>query len=408
MNTIVFVETTKSGSSREAIKAADRMGYVTVLLTENVKFIDQRLEFPDVTEMIHVSELTEEQIRANIRLLQKQGRKIKGIFSFVDPFVSMTALLMNELCLSKISGESYRKMEDKVLTRTALADNPVTPMFAVYNPENNLQQFIAEEHRFPLIIKSPLSKASRDVYLAADKKEMTTMMRRMLKLYPNQNIVVEEYLDGPQYLVELVVDHGELHIVAVIKQDIKKELKFIITGYDFQLQLEKELYATLYQAVESICHDLGAKHVACHIELRYVRGKWKLIELNPRISGGAMNRMIEEAYGINLMEETLKLFMGEEVDLKRKHERHLYTHYITISTYGYLLKVTGKNAAMRQEGVREVYVKPRKGAYMTPAVSMGSRYGYVMATGNSSQEAKKNALQAAKNLRFYIEPEEER
>src|SRR5699024_11118017 len=139
-------------------------------------------------------------------------------------------------------------------------------------------------------------------------------------------------------------------LVAVIKQDIQKDLKFIITGYDFQLSLEKSLYDKLLKTIESICEDLGAKNVACHLELRYVRDTWKLIELNPRISGGAMNRMIEEAYGINLMEETLKLFIGEEMNLKRRHENYIYTHYITVNAYGTLLKVTGKNNAMIYEG----------------------------------------------------------
>ena len=58
--------------------------------------------------------------------------------------------------------------------------------------------------------------------------------------------------------------------------------------------------------------DLGVTNAASHLEVRYVNGIWKLIEINPRISGGAMNRMIEEAFGINLVEETIKLYLGDE------------------------------------------------------------------------------------------------
>ena len=53
--------------------------------------------------------------------------------------------------------------------------------------------------------------------------------------------------------------------------------------------------------------DLRVTNAACHLEFRYVYENWKLIEMNPRVSGGAMNRMIEEAFGINLVEETIKL-----------------------------------------------------------------------------------------------------
>ena len=97
MESILFIETTKSGSSREAIKAAARLGYITVLLTERKSFVKQRNEFADVSQMIHLEELTEDLIRTEISQLQQQGNIIKAIISFVDPFVSIAAQLANEL-----------------------------------------------------------------------------------------------------------------------------------------------------------------------------------------------------------------------------------------------------------------------------------------------------------------------
>ena len=98
MESILFIETTKSGSGREAIKAAARLGYTTVLLTERKNFIKQRNEFADVSQMIHLEELTEDLIRTEISQLQQQGNIIKAIISFVDPFVSIAAQLSNEFC----------------------------------------------------------------------------------------------------------------------------------------------------------------------------------------------------------------------------------------------------------------------------------------------------------------------
>ena len=71
---------------------------------------------------------------------------------------------------------------------------------------------------------------------------------------------------------------------------------------------------------------------------------------------------------------------------------------------GTLLKVTGRNKATNQPGVREVYIKPRKGTLLTPPMSMGHRYGYVIASGDTSDEAKTNAINAASNIKFYLEP----
>lgn len=404
METIVFIEITKSGSSREAIKAAERLGYITVLLTERKSFIKQRKEFPDVTQMIHLGEITEDLIRTEVRQLQRQGKIIKAIISLVDPFVSMATQLSNELCKSTISVNALKIMEDKTSTRIALIKNATTPKFEVFQPTDDLKDFIKRHDSFPLIVKSAVSKASKDVYLVESKFELEKVLRKNLKLYPNQKVVLEEYLDGPQYLVEVLVRNGEKNIVAIFKQDITKEMKFIVTGYELQLNLREDFYKKLDRAVESIIKDLGVTNAACHLEIRYVNGNWKLIEINPRISGGAMNRMIEEAFGINLVEETIKLYLGYEPYLVRRYEKYIYTHYITIGSYGKLLKVTGRDAATNYPGVREVYVKPRKGATMMPPISMGHRYGYVIASGDTLDEAKKNAVNAASKIKFYLEP----
>ncbi|RST56898.1 ATP-grasp domain-containing protein, partial [Siminovitchia terrae] len=125
-----------------------------------------------------------------------------------------------------------------------------------------------------------------------------------------------------QYLVEVLVHNGKINIVAIFEQEITKEIKFIVTGYAIRLNVKDDFYNKLYNTVESIINDLKVTNAACHLEIRYVNGNWKLVEINPRISAGAMNRMIEEAFGINLVEETIRLYLGDEPNLIRKHEKH--------------------------------------------------------------------------------------
>lgn len=404
MESILFIETTISGSAREAIKAAARLGYITVLLTERKNIVIQGNDFEDISRIIQLDELTENPIRTEISRLQQQGNIIKAIVSFVDPFVSIAAQLANEFCSTALSVEALKIMEDKTATRNALKENASTPTFEIYEPTDDLDHTIQKVRNYPIVVKSAVSKASKDVYFVENEFEMKKAMRKISKLYPSRKIVLEEYLDGPQYLVEVLVHNGISNIIAIIKQEITKNIKFIITGYAIELDLESKLYQKLVEIVESILKDLEVINAACHLEFRYVNDNWKLIEMNPRISGGAMNRMIGEAFGINLVEETIKLNLGFEPNLIREFEKPIYTHYITIGSCGYLLKVTGENNAATQPGVKEVYIKPRKGAIMMPPISMGHRYGYVIATGETPEEAKSNAVNAASNIKFYLEP----
>lgn len=404
MEAIVFLETSKSGSSREAIKAAEKMGYKTILFTQRPKLLKQRREFPDVHELMYVNEMSEELIRKQLHALPK-GVAVKGIFSFTDPYVSLASMLSNELCDTSLSCDKMKIMENKMLTREYLKELPVTPGFAVCKSEEPIPSFISgmTNLSFPLIVKSPISKASRDVYLVQTERELSKRVKQLRRANPNQAILVEEYVDGPQFLVEVIIQDGKPIIAATIEQNITKKEKFIVTGYLLKAHPEA-IYESLHETVQSIIRTLGVVTGACHVEMRYAGDGWKLIEVNPRISGGAMNRMVEEAYGFNLSAETLKLFLGKVPSVERRWAKHIYTHYLTIGSQGLLLKVTGKKDASLKDGVKEVFIKPRKGTLLTSPKSMGHRYGYVIAEGRTALEAKHNAQRAAKEIKFYLEP----
>lgn len=402
MKTLVFIGSNKSGSSREAIKAAEQLGYYTVLLTDNGKFIKQRLEFPDVHEMILTKLNDYKNLKENIIHLQKQGNEVIGIISFLDAYVEVAAILSNEFKLGCFSPEPMRIMNDKIQTREYLNDLSTTPYFTKYYTDQNIDGYIqSKAHPYPLVVKSPFSNGSKDVLLVKNKEEMR---KAITKLSSNKKLLIEEYLDGPQYLVEVLVHDSQVHIVAIIEQDITLFQRFIVTGYNVLAEVKDEIYNSLYKSISTIIKRVNLVNGACHLEMRYVNNVWKLIEINPRISGGAMNRMIECAFGINLVKETIKLYLGKKPDLKKKKNKFVYTHYLTVDRTGLLVKVTGKNRCSNHAGVEEVYIKPRKGSLIQPPKSMGHRYGYVIASSHSKKEAKKIACDASKEIRFYLEP----
>ncbi|MCA1011488.1 ATP-grasp domain-containing protein [Halobacillus halophilus] len=406
MQTIVFLGTNKSGSSREAIEAAMKMGYFTVLLTDNLKRLKQREEYPDVHLMIYVQDLTDKQlINRQIALIQKQGKEVRAVVSFVDPLVSTAAQVSMDLGLSSLSVEALYNMEDKTRFRKVLKGNPYNPFYSITSLEMDSNEiFNRYIKRSPTIVKSPISNGSKDVLLVKTLQEFEKAHRYMKKRFPNTPILLEEYLDGPQYLIEVVVHQGNVHIVAIIEQEISKVHRFIIMGYHLPAALPAPVCRELRLAVQSIADDLGFINGTCHLEMRLVNGKWKLIEINPRISGGAVNRLILEATGISLVKETLKLNLGQEPDLTPKKNASSFVQFITVRSPGKLVKVTGKLRAKSMSGVNKVYVKPKKGTILTPPLSMGHRYAYVLTSSEDPLEAKKIAKEAAKEIRFYLEP----
>lgn len=401
MKTIVFIGTQKSGSSREAIKAAEGLGYYTVLFTNRKSFLIKRDEFHDV----HLMKLCDFQniveLKNHINELILKGHKISAIISFVDPHCYTASLLAEEFGVNHFSTQAIANMLNKIFSKQALSESPYSSRFKVLTDESLLTQQEIEKD-LPSIIKSPNSNGSKDVYKVSSYKDFNTFKTKLLKKYPIAPILYEEFLDGPQYLVEVLVYNNEIHIVAIVEQEITCCERFIVTGYNLIMNPEDGFYDKLSEAVTFIVKSHDLETGPCHLEMRYVNNQWKLIEINPRISGGGMNRLIEIGFGINLVEETLKVALGEKPNVLPRFKKYSFAQYVIISKTGILEKVTGKKRASRCSGVKEVYVKPRKGTLLTPPYSMGRRYAYVIATGDNEQQAKYNAKYAATQIKFWL------
>lgn len=404
MKAIIFIGSNKSGSSREAIKAAERLGFFTILLTDRERLLIDRLDFPDVHQLV-LTELTNYNLlKEKIKEIQAQGKKIEAILSFIDPYVHVAAQLSKELDLTAVPPEPLAKMEDKLLTRELLKDLPVSPYFARFKKDYSLIDFIdKQEISFPLITKTPVSTGSKEVLFVKDENHLALSINSLLK-NGSDEVLLEEYLEGPQYLIEACVYNGEVHIIAVLEQEITFFERFIVTGYCLLGEMDKTFYNEIYKTVCMILERFKMNNGSCHLEMRLTNDQWKLIEINPRISGGAMNRIIEIAFGINLVEETIKIFLGQEPNFEKKYRKFVYAQYLTSHSTGKLLKVTGKNRCSKLPGVEEVFIKPKKGKILHPPLSMGDRYGYVLTSSDNKEEAISIAKEAVKEIRFYIDP----
>ena len=67
--------------------------------------------------------------------------------------------------------------------------------------------------------------------LQKNKKQLKKHTLRLQEKNPDEAIIIEEYIEGDQYLVEALVYNNKIQIAGVIKQEITQGKRFIITGY---------------------------------------------------------------------------------------------------------------------------------------------------------------------------------
>lgn len=382
------------------------MGYTVVLLTEKKSFQNDEELFSEVDHFVYMPNLIDEKaIIQQIKELEKQGLQLCAVLSFIDPYVSMAAAISNDMGLTDLSVAALKLMENKIDLRTHLKPHESSPWYAIFQTNDSPKAF-TDHHQdlLPFIIKPPISNGSKDVVLAASRTELIRQLTQLQKKYPHDPLLVEEFLEGPQYLVELFVLQEKIIIIGIIEQDIHYNGRFIVTGYSFPALLTEHELNSLQRTISSIVKKLGLETGSCHLEMKLVSGQWKLIEMNPRMSGGAMNRIIEEGSGTNLIQSVIDLHLGKKLSIVETPKQYVYAKYLTVNSLGKLLKVTGIERAEVQEGVTYVSIKPSIGSVMTAPTSMGHRHACIIAVSPTAGLAKQIALKAAKEIRFYIEP----
>jgi biotin carboxylase len=401
LKTLVFLGCTKSGSSKDATEAAKQLGFYNILFTDRPSFLKRRDEFSHVDKMMLVDLKDPQQVLEKVRELQAAGKDIRAVVSFMDSCVLLAAQIGEQLGLPNQTVQAIERVQDKIALRELLKDTAYSVAYQVLAADDDETELYL---RLPVVVKSPRSTGSKDVLLATSQFEYEQHVRRLRAKYPGHDVLVEEYIAGPQYLAEVLVHDGIPHLVAVIDQTVTLEQRFIVTGYCVLPTLPPEVMDAIHNMVNTICERIGMEVGAFHVEFKMSRGRCRIIEVNPRISGAAMNRMISYAYGINLVKQTIRSLFRETPDLVRKKESFVYARYVTTETSGILEKVTGRKRARRVPLVQEVFIKPRKNAFLSKPTSMGHRYAYVIAEADSAEAARKAANKAADQIRFHVRP----
>jgi len=399
---ILFLGMEIQGGSRDALAAAASMGYAVHVLTTNPALPRSAAAIPEAASVRYVKPLRFRDGAAEIERLRAAGIDVAAVVSFSERHVYTACLLNDALGVGAFTTAAYRRMRDKAAVRKRLEGMPNNPYYAILT-DNHPSALGELEARLPLILKRPNSGGSKDVYFATDSAELAQAANR---LSPSKAApaLVEEYLDGPQYLTEVLVYEGAAHLVAVIRQDVEYEGgKFIVKGYSIVRDRASPSFRSLEEAAAAIVERIGLRTGSCHLELRFVRGTWKLVEINSRLSGGFMNRFIHIATGVDTAAATLRMWLGEEPDVQPTRDRFAYARYVTADRAGRCRAVQGVEEARQAPGVEEAFMRDVAGRPLHPPRSMADRYGCVIAVGDSAEEAEARAKAAAAMIQFEWE-----
>ncbi len=118
-----------------------------------------------------------------------------------------------------------------------------------------------------------------------------------LGLPPQMSVLVEQFLTGPEYSVEVLTGC----VVGITRKWLGPQPYFIEIGHDFPAPLTPAGYEAISSAALAGLRALGLNSGGTHVELRLTATGPVIVEVNPRLAGGMITRMVDEATGIDMI-----------------------------------------------------------------------------------------------------------
>ncbi|MDH4318543.1 MAG: ATP-grasp domain-containing protein [Desulfobulbaceae bacterium] len=225
-----------------------------------------------------------------------------------------------------------------------------------------------------------------------------------------QRALIEEYQDGPRQTVEMIVEKGTPYLVSIIDTHYVYEepAKYpfgnwpVETGLnttELSLDMQEALFAHSVRVVKAMGVDFGPVKVDTTITSHGI----KTVELTARLSGGFHCQSATPlAYGTDEISAVAKMALGEKLDkelIRHKFERAAVVQ-AKFPTPGTILDITGVDEAKAIPGVKEIFLLCDVGGQVGPYRNSTDRCAFVVADGDTLDEARGSAQRAIETLRI--------
>ena len=180
--------------------------------------------------------------------------------------------------------------------------------------------FAAAEHvGFPAVVK-PEFGASAVGCVRVDTKEQLPDVYGLVRSVVNpgtdaifrmgNDLLIEEYLDGVEFDVDLVMHAGECVFSSVSQNWPTNEPSFQETGLHCPADHDKRAVRKLVDLAVLHAQRFGLHDGVLHIEGKCTSRGPRIVEINCRIGGGRIAEIVERVWGVDLVAAQLRASLG--------------------------------------------------------------------------------------------------
>ncbi|PBB89694.1 hypothetical protein CK215_26400 [Mesorhizobium sp. WSM3864] len=361
---LILVEGTRN-TGLLYIQAAQRLGLYPIILSSDPARYDNL--GAESIEAIHVdTDSLDALIRECSRL--RAAYDIAGITSSAESFYATVGKLCRHFDLPGPNPASIERCCDKFAQRELLAGAGVpVPGYRLAANTRDVERSAAEIG-LPVIVKPAVGSGSRGVRLCRNIDELTEHTTYLLGgkhvWRSSPRILVEEFAQGPFYWADIMGNE----LVGIAAADFGPPPHFVFRECTCPAPLTDNEHKRIADVSLSCLRALSLGWGPTNVELRWTKRGPVVIEVNPRLAGSPVPELVLLAYGVDLIAGHIKLAIGDEWNLSRRHSHTATVQCLLPDRDGTLDWIDGDNLAAAVPGVAQakLFVTPE-----TPIVRRG-------------------------------------
>lgn len=422
MPRLLLLATTTGYQTRAFADAAERLGVDLLYATDRCNV----LEDPWRDSAIPIRFFDE---NGAIAAIAEQSLKtpIDGVLAVGDRPTVIASRVLEALGLPGHPPAAAAAARNKLTTRERLREAGLPAPTFLSASTGDDAHLLARSVTFPVVVKPLMLSGSRGVMRADDPAELVAAFYRLRALLQapdiraerseaDAQVLVEGFIEGHEFAIEGVLDHGTLQLLAIFdKPDPLNGPFFEETIYVTPSSVSPENQAAIAGNVARAAQALGLRHGPIHAECRVQscagNSRVFVLEVAARPIGGLCARALrfqsKEEPGplISLEELLLRHALGESAGKWRREAAASGVMMIPIPRRGVLRRVAGIDGARQVRGVDDVRITAKSDQVLVPLPEGASYLGFIFAHAPEPAEVDRALRAAHRHLEFAIDPE---
>jgi len=333
-----------------------------------------------------------------------QSNSIHGVITAGTDASMTVAAVASAIGLPGIRFVDAEAASNKVKMRQRLKEHGIpipafAPVWSLQDAKDAINHLT-----FPLVMKPADNMGARGVIKVNDKDEIPHAFRHAKKFCPTGELILEEYMEGPELSVDALAFQGQIRMTGIADRIIEREPFFIEVGHNMPSRLPEKVLMEVEDVMARGMRALGIHLGAGKGDIKVTKDGVKIGEIAARLSGGYMSAFTYPlSTGVNLNRAALLIALGETPDNLEPVLKRVSIERSLLASPGKLIQIHGAEDAKKIDGVNEVFLQSKPGDLIKEPTNNIEKSGHVIITADSLEEANLVFEKVKKVIKFEVD-----